>query len=184
MKIVVLLFSMVLVSSSYGQNYTTVKVGPDEKISLKVPDEFILMTDQDRMRKVYSTKVPLAMYTNDSQEVTFGINYNVMQWTENDTEMIYGFYKASINNLFDTTVFIQDEIKEINGRKFLVFEFTGTIENDNAFSSRGPQKNYSYIVYTSWNDQVLLFNFSCKARLMNQWKEVADYMMNSIKIKS
>lgn len=123
------------------------------------------------------------MFSNDAQEVMLGINYNIMHWTENDTELIYGFYKASINNLFDKVEFIQDEIKEINGRKFIVFEIIGTVQDDNTFSSKGPQKNYSYIQYTSWNDQVLLFNFSCKARLKNQWQDVAQEVMNSIKIK-
>ena len=117
--IIALLFATVV----SGQSMTQVKVGPDDNISLKVPQNFIQMTDQDRMDKVYSSKVPLAMFTNESQDATFGINYNIMQWTENDTELIYGFYKASINNLFDKVQFVKDEIKEINGRQFIIFEF-------------------------------------------------------------
>ena len=169
--------------TAWSQSYTEVKAGPDEKISLKIPDSFLNMSDQDRMKQVYSSKVPLAMYTNDTQEVLLGINYNIMQWTKTDTEIVYGFYKASINNLFDEVTFIQDEIKEVNGRKFIVFEIIGSVKGDNAFSSRGADKNYSYIQYTSWNDQVLLFNFSCKARLKNEWEGVAKEVMESIKIK-
>jgi len=123
------------------------------------------------------------MFADETQEVTLGINYNIMQWTESDTDLIYGFYKASINNLFDEIEFIQDQTTTINGRKFLVFEFIGTIKNDNQFSSRSLSKNYSYIVYTSWKDQVLLFNFSCKARLKNEWESTARQIMESIKIK-
>ena len=166
-----------------SQTYTTVKVGPEESISIKVPTSFISMTDQDRMRQVYSSKVPLAMYANETQEVLLGVNYNIMQWTEKDTELIYGFYKASVNNLFDEVTFIQDEIKEINGRTFIVFEIIGTIKGDNPFSSKAAERNYSYIQYTSWDDQVLLFNFSCKARFKNQWASTAKEVMESIKIK-
>lgn len=183
MKIFTALLLLVIAHTGVAQSYATVKVGPDEKISLKVPTNFINMTDQDRMSKVYSTKVPLAMFANESQDVLLGINYNVMQWTESDTELVYGFYKASINNLFDEVDFFKDEIKEINGKEFIVFEFSGTIEDDNLITAKKSQKSYSYIVYTSWKDQVLLFNFSCKARLMNQWQEVAHTVMNSIKIK-
>lgn len=177
-------FILILISfSGFAQKYSAVKVGPDEKISLEIPDSFFNMNDQDRMKQVYSTKVPLAMFANESQEVTLGINYNIMQWTEDDTELLYGFYKSSVNNLFDDIEFIQDEIKTINGREFIVLEFVGTIENDNQFSSRAAQKNYTYIQYTSWKDQVLLFNFSCKARLKNQWETIAKEIMESIKIK-
>ncbi len=167
----------------FSQSYTPIKIGPEEKITLKIPDSFLNMTDEDRMKQVYSTKVPLAMFSNEMQEVMLGINYNIMQWTEKDTDLVYGFYKASINNLFDEVEFIQDDIKEINGRKFIVFEIIGVVQDDNAFSSRKMQKNYSYIQYTSWNDQVLLFNFTCKERFRNQWQDVAKEVMNSVKIK-
>ncbi|MEM7296675.1 MAG: hypothetical protein AAF391_00235 [Bacteroidota bacterium] len=177
------LFLILVSFSGYSQNYSNVKVGPDEKISLQIPDSFFNMNDQDRMKQVYSTKVPLAMFANETQEATLGINYNIMQWTQEDTELLYGFYKSSVNNLFDDIEFIQDEIKTINGREFIVFEFVGSIENDNQFSTKAAQKNYTYIQYTSWNDQVLLFNFSCKARLKNQWEVIAKEVMGSIKIK-
>lgn len=166
-----------------AQSMRQVKVGPDEEIVFKIPNSLLSMTDKDRMSKIYSTKVPLAMYADNNQEVTFGVNYNIMQWTESDTQVIYGFYKASINNLFDKVDFIQDEIKMINGKEFIVFEFIGEIQDDNVFSAKSTQKNYSYIAYTSWNDQVLLFNFSCKARLAKQWNLTAKEIIESIKIK-
>jgi hypothetical protein len=182
MKKMIFLFLASISFAGFSQEkMITKKIGED--ISLKIPESLASMTDQDRMKKVYSTKVPLAMYANESQDVLLGVNYNIMQWTENDTELIYGFYKASVENLFDEVEFIQDEIREINGRTFIVFEIVGTINDDNAFSSKKPQKNYSYIQYTSWGDQVLLFNFSCKERLKNQWENVAKEIMESVKIK-
>ncbi|MEO9870300.1 hypothetical protein [Ekhidna sp.] len=183
MKQTISILSILLALQSFAQTFSTVKVGPDEKISLQIPDSFISMTDQDRMKQVYSSKVPLAMFANENQDVTLGINYNIMQWTESDTELIYGFYKASVKNLFDEIEFIQDEIKEINGRKYIVFEFVSSITDDNAFSGTRSSKNYTYIQYTSYNNQVLLFNFSCKARLMSNWQPIANEIMNSIKVK-
>lgn len=181
-KIIALLF-ILIAFQSVSQTYSTVKVGPEEKISFKIPSSMTSMTDQDRMSKIYSSKVPLAMYADDNQEATFGVNYNTMQWTERDTEMIHGFYEASINNLFDKVTFTKNEIKEINGKDFIIFEFIGEIQDDNVFSAKSSPKSYSYIVYTSWKDQVLLFNFSCKARLSNQWNGVAKEIIESIKIK-
>lgn len=181
-KIIAVLF-ILIAFRGVSQNYSTEKVGPEENISFKIPNSLTSMTDQDRMSKIYSTKVPLAMYANNSQEVTFGVNYNIMQWKENDTEVIYGFYKASINNLFDEVTFIRDEVKEINGKEFIIFEFVGEIKDDNVFSARSLPKSYSYIAYTSWKDQVLLFNFSCRALLSNQWNTTAQDIIESIKIK-
>ena len=183
MKIICLTICSFLALNAISQKLKLDKIGPEEDISLKIPEEFSNMTDQDRMKKSYSSKVPLAMYSNTYQDVTLSVNYNIMQWTEKDTDLVYGFYKASINNLFDEIEFIQDEVKEINGKKFIVFEVVGSVADDNSFAAKGSPKNYHYIQYTSWNNQVLIFNFGCKARLMNQWQATAKEIMESIKIK-
>lgn len=151
-------------------------------ISYQVPESFTLMSSGDRIQKFVSSREPLAMHSSVDREVDFGVNWNPMQWIDGDEEMIYGFYKASINSMFDEVEFIQDEIKEINGKKFVVFEFVSSLKSENAFSNKSS-RNYTYIQYTSYNDQVLLFNFGCKARLMNQWKPVATEIMSSVKVK-
>lgn len=169
-------------SLGFSQSFKTVKVS-EENIRLKIPKYFINMSDQDRIRQIYSSKVPLSTYTNENKDIVLGINYNVTQWTNNDTEFMYGFYKASLQNLFDEIVFIQDGIQTINGREFIVFEFVGVITDDNVFGDRKSQKNYTYIQYTSWKDHVLLFNLSCKERFKDQYQEIAKTIMMSINIK-
>ena len=135
------------------------------------------------MERVASSKIPLAMFSDQTQQVTLGVNDNVMQWTENDTETIYGFYKASIQSLFDNIEFKQDGVKEINGREFIVFEFVSSIKDENVFGGGRSDRNYTYIQYTSYRDQVLLFNFGCPARMQQEWEDVAKTMMESVKIK-
>lgn len=151
-------------------------------ISYQAPESFTLMSSGDRIQKFVSSREPLAMHSSVDREVDFGVNWNPMQWIDGDEEMIYGFYKASINSMFDEVEFIQDVIKEVNGKKFVVFEFVSSLKSENAFSSKSS-RNYTYIQYTSYNDQVLLFNFGCKARLMSQWQPVAQSIMNSVKVK-
>ena len=85
--------------------------------------------------------------------------------------------------MFDEVQFIQDEIMEINGKKFIVFEFIGSLESENAFSSKSS-KTYTYIQYTSYNDQVLLFNLGCKARRLSEWQPIAKEIMESVKVKN
>lgn len=151
-------------------------------ISYQVPETFTLMSSGDRIQKFVSSREPLAMHSSMDREINFGVNWNPMQWIAGDEEIIHGFYKKSIQSMFDEVEFVQDGIKEINGKKFVVFEFISSLKSENAFSSKSS-RNYTYIQYTSYNNQVLLFNFGCKARLMNQWKPVANEIMNSIKVK-
>lgn len=172
-----------LLSTSFvsGQKMVTAKIG--EEITLKIPAEFVSMSNQDRMNKIASSKVPLAQYSSLEQDVTLGVNDNFMQWTKDDTQTVYGFYKASVQALFDDIEFIQDTVKTINGREFIVFEFTSVVKSSNTFSSGKSSRNYTYIQYTSYNDQVLLFNFGCPARLKYDWEGIAEEIMSSVKIK-
>lgn len=166
---------------SDAQKMITIKV--DDGISLKIPESFINMSQEDRFAKFASSKVPLAMYTSEQRNVDLGINDNNMQWTKDDTQVVYGFYKASLQNLFDEIKFIQDTITTLNGREFIIFEFESVVKDDNTFSNKKAIKNYTYIQYTSYNDQVLLFNFGCKARFKNEWEGVARDIMQSVRVK-
>ena len=179
----ILIFTSLLFSClcAFSQKMTTAKIG--ENITIKIPAGLINMSNQDRMERVASSKVPLGMYADETQEVTFGINDNTMRWTAADTKVVYGFYKASLNALFDEIQFIQDTIREINGREFVVFEFVSTLRDENVFSTKRGERNYTYIQYTSYKDQVLLFNFGCPARLKFEWENAAREIMQSIRIK-
>ena len=181
MRILILTIFLCSFLPSHSQKLVATKIGDD--ISMKIPAEFINMSNRDRMEVVASSKVPLGMFSTESQEVTLGINDNPMQWTSADTDVIYGFYKASINALFDEIEFIQDGKTEINGREFIVFEFVSTVRDENVFSTKSGERNYTYIQYTSYNDQVLLFNFGCPARLKFEWEDIAKEIMQSVRIR-
>ena len=47
-----LMLSLLVSIDGISQNLKSVKVGPEEKINLKIPETFIRMTDQDRMKQV------------------------------------------------------------------------------------------------------------------------------------
>lgn len=167
---------------TYAQD-KMVKHQINDEIIYMVPDNFRLMSSNDRIQKFVSAREPLAMHSTEDRQVDLGVNWNPMQWTDEDTQTVYGFYKASIQSLFDNVEFIQDEIKEVNGQEFIVFEFVSSLKSDNAFSGPKSSRYYTYIQYTSYNNQVLLFNFGCKARLMSSYQSVARDIMNSVTIE-
>jgi len=150
---------------------------------MKIPESFSNMTDGERIGKYVSSRTPIAMYSSKDRRVDLGINSNIMQFIEGDEEKLRSFYRGTFETLFDEIEYFQDTIKEINGRKFVVFEFLSTLKEENAFSGPSVERNYTYIQYTSYNDQVLLFNFGCKPRKMSEWKPVVKEMMESVKIR-
>ncbi len=154
-----------------------------ERIYMKIPASFSNMSNGERTRKFVSSRVPLAMYSSEDRLADLGVNTNIMQFAKGDEEKLGNFYRGTFETLFDEIEYLQDTIRYINGRKFIVFEFISTLKKENAFSGVKEEKHYSYIQYTSYHDQVLLFNFGCTLRVMQLWQSIAYEMMESVRIK-
>ncbi|MEM6642724.1 MAG: hypothetical protein AAF616_07070 [Bacteroidota bacterium] len=148
-----------------------------------LPEQFTSMSDGERIDKFVSARVPIAVYSSQDRTVDFAINTNPMQWISGDEEKLQSFYKGTFETLFDQVQYLQDTIRKINGRTFIVFEFIASLKEENAFSGVKYSKYYSYIQYTSFQNQILLFNLGCKPRKMDEWKPIAGEMMESVRIK-
>ena len=159
------------------------KTKVNDDITMLLPQEFTSMSDGERIDKFVSSRTPLAIYTSQDRTVDFAINTNIMPWVDGDEEKLRSFYKGTYETLFDEVKYFQDTVKEINGKKFIVFEFESSLADENAFSGTKKESYYSYIQYTSYKNQVLLFNFGCKPRQMREWQPVAGEMMESVRVK-
>ena len=141
------------------------------------------MSEVQIQQKYVSNQPPIAMFTSRDEQVDFGINVTSTAWG-NDLPLIRQFYKAGISSLYDDVLFIQDTISEINGRSFIVFEFVGTVlGEENAFQTQSNLKRYIYIMYTPYDEKIMLFNFNAPGRLRNQWQKAAQRTMQSITIR-
>lgn len=160
-----------------------VKTKINDEIIIELPESLHSMSDGERIDKFVSSKTPLGVFTSTDRTVDLGINTNIMPWIEGDEEKLRSFYKGTYETLFNSVEYLQDTIKEINGKKFIVFEFVSSLEEENAFSGIKTSKYYSYIQYTSYHGQILLFNFGCKPRQMTRWQPVVKEMMGSIIVK-
>lgn len=154
-------------------------------ISMEVPESFIPMSQSELIGKYVSSRTPIAMYTSEDRNIDLGINETSSAWAGDDLPILQAFYKANIANLFTEVEFLQEEIREIGGRPFIVFEFISKITDEGStFGGNSSISKYTYIQYTLRNNKVLLFNFTCPLRARPQWQETAQRMMESVRIKS
>ena len=151
-------------------------------INLKVPISFVTMSEDDMRQRVPSYRKSLALYTDVDRLVELGVNRSYSVWQEGDYEMIYDVYKSSILQLFDDVEFIQEEITQIKKRPFVVFEFISKVYGDKDTSS-GPVVKYTYIQYTVFESQTVVFSFNCPKFQMEKWQATANLIMNSVVIK-
>ena len=168
------LAAIAMLLSSF-QGVKLVKAKLTEGIAAKLPQSFHEMQPEDIVQRFPSVRKPIAAYTSEDRLSDFSLKISATQWRESDIPMMKEFFKASIINLYDKVDFIQEDVVEVNGRAFAVFEFEGYV--------KGARKKYSYVQYTVANRQTLVFSFNTPGQQRNVWQPVAKAIMSSVKVK-
>ena len=184
MKLYISLFTVLMGTLFVEAQPAMVKTKIGEEITLSLPEDFIPMTDEDFSLKFISPKKPIAAYTNHQRVVEFSINESNTDWKESDLELMKSFYKSSILNLYDQVKFTQEDIQEINKKRFVIFEFTSRVKGDKAsLVNQRDVKKYTYIQYTIKNGKRILLNFSCPVGDQQYWQPIMQEAMGSVRIK-
>ena len=154
-----------------------------KSISMKLPAEFIPMAEDDMWQRASSYRKPIALFTDHDRILELSINHAFSRWEDGDIRVLQSMYKASISQLFDKIQFIKEEIQNINGRDFAVFEFVSSIKGDpSVLSQQDNIVKYYYIQYTIDQGGTLVFNFSCQNWVKEEWAPVVALMMTSVNI--
>ncbi len=153
-------------------------------ISMKLPVEFIPMSEDDMWQRASSYRKPIALFTDLERNSELSVNHAFSRWEEGDIKILKSMYKANIDEIFDVVKYSKEEIRNINGRDYAVFEFVSTIKGDQGvLGQQDSVVKYYYILYTIEQGGTLVFNFSCQNWVKGDWAPVVEKMMASIKIK-
>jgi hypothetical protein len=161
-----------------------VKMKINESITMSIPQDFRPMTNDEIADRYFTTKRPMALFTDQTLTVDLGVNKSTTNWAEKDLEIMKSFQKSNIYNLYDNIDMLSEGIQEVNGRNFAYFEFVSSVKDEeNAFVKKGDINKYTYIQYAIINGQSLVFNFTCSSRNKDLWREQVAQVMKSIELK-
>ena len=182
MRLIIIFLLLSLSSFSDSPKLTKNKVGTD--ITWMIPADFITMTPEDLVQRMPSVRAPLAAFTNVERDTELTITTSATQWPDQNLPVAQSFFKSGFRNLFDRVEILREEIKEINGKKFIVFEIETRMNgNRNNEAQKQPILKYTYIQYLVQKDKTLVFSFVCPTRLKTEWQPVATAVMNSVRVK-
>lgn len=169
-------------------------------IAIGIPPSFQLMDDEDYQRKYVAYLSPIAKYTSSDATADLIVNVSVnralgpidddLKVMKKDApienyEIMASIYKTTILNSHNQVEFLQEGIQTIQKRRYIVFEFVGTVKDLNSqgeYYGSSSLSQYYYLQYALKGGEVFIFNFTCKAADMSRWQEVAKQIMNQIKI--
>lgn len=155
-----------------------------ENIQVSLPAAFLPMNEDMLSQRYLSARKPLAAFTNENQLVDFTVSTSNTRWGVDDLPILKDFYRANLMELYDEVEFSRAEIEEINKQPYVVFEFTSVVRpEENAMSMQQPVRKYTRIQYTVYNNETLVFNFSCPQMRQQEWEPTARNIMQSIKLK-
>lgn len=153
-------------------------------ISVELPEDMHEMSDVEIASKYISYRDALGFFTDEDRMADFIINNSVTPWGANDVEMLKEVYKSSIYNLYSSVEMIEEDIKDLHGRKYITYEFISSVSGEeNSMVKKSDIVAYNYVSYTVVKNKVFVFTFTCPKRLQTKWQNTAHRMMESIKIK-
>ncbi len=156
----------------------------DDGITVMAPKSFYQMDEAEVRLRFTMARMPLGVFSSPDRLSEFSITPATARWAERDLEMAMSFYRASIFELYEKVTFFQEEIKEIDGRKYIVFEFEGRISGERTAMRQEPGvAKYIYLQYLVRDYRTYVFNFTAPLRLKDQWQPTVGEMMGSIKVK-
>ncbi len=188
------LLPLLMIHSAFAQSSKLLKVKINNLLTIGVPEDFVAMTQEAYDKKYGGYRAPLAMFTSPDGKADIGINQMANRlsssvakadWKEEDLKILQGMYRASIKAMHEKVEFLQDKIEVINKRTYIVFEFIGSVrdEDENGKKSGKELRQYSYIQYTVNDKQVTIFNFTCPDNQRAYHQKNTKNMMQSIKFK-
>ncbi|MBD2769555.1 hypothetical protein IC235_16830 [Hymenobacter sp. BT664] len=160
---------------------TTVKLGTG--LAVGVPAGFTALPDDGIAAKYPSPRRPLAVYTNPSGRVDFSVAVRPTTFESMDYGVLLKIYKSSIQRLYTKVDFLKEDIRTVNGRDFIYFEFVSSVTDERRNIQLAPIKRYQTVQYAIKGQQLYVFTFVAPAEEQAQWKPTALAVMNAITLK-
>ena len=139
--------------------------------SVKIPVDFELMSKEEISKLYPAGDGPTVVYMNDDGSVNIGFKLTDIKIKNNEvekyTEMFKGFYEDS-NDGADIAV----GFTENNGHNIGNIEFISSSNNI-----------YNHIVIFSVDDKLVVGTFNCRENALDEWKNIGNYIINSIKFE-
>lgn len=152
---------------------STLKYYFKNKVSIELPDVFQPMSQED-IEATYpiAAKRPKIVLSTEDQGVTFAINHT----TDALRPVQLPSYKVEVFERQFTQPnikLISSEIKDINGRDFIVLDFVMPV---------GQNQLYTMLLITSLENRMLIGAFNCPEPILSSWQQVSAQLINSLKI--
>jgi len=147
----------------------------DNKIELMVPSHFKPMSEQ-MMNAKYPNQAqrPSVILTDDAGEVNLVISQIPQPLKPEQVGAFKDYQVAALKRIHPGAKWGESGVKAINGKQVGYFKFTVDAVD---------QPVFNYYFFTDLDGKILLLSFNCIEKLLPKWKDAAETMVSSLKVK-
>ncbi|WP_347159697.1 hypothetical protein [Pontibacter chitinilyticus] len=183
MRYIAFLAILLIAGVAFAQPVKLKKVQLSKEVSAQLPQDFAPLTDDQIAQKYPAIFKPLAVYTSSNGRIDFSVTPKPSQFRPQDLNMLREFYKANLLEAFTKVDFIRDEVTQIKGKDFVVFEFVSTVADERQSSNLAPVQKYNIVQYTIQDKKLLIFTLQMPFSMKSEWQDTAHEVMNSVRVQ-
>ena len=147
----------------------------EDKLSVMLPNEFVIMLPELIGTKYISEKKPDIIYTSLDGSVNFSFNLLVTSPGERDMSYAINMLKTMIKNMNPAYVFFEDKtIESVAGNSINLIQFKSYGIDEAAY-------NILYMV--SIDKYIIQGAFNCRYNDMDEWKRAAFEVIKTINLE-
>lgn len=146
----------------------------DEKVEILIPKDFKLMTTEMLDLKYKGANRPKLVFTDENGTVNIAFSLLSNSAIPDQIESYKNSIKTSYQKSFPDATWVGDGIRMINGKKIGYIKLlTNAID----------QKIYNSLFITDCDGKLLIGTFNCTEKLLPDWKETSELIIESLKVK-
>ena len=147
----------------------------DDKVELLVPVYFKPMTAEMMATKYPNPgQQPNLVLTDENAEVNIVVTITPQPIQPGQMTKYKDFMINSLKRSHPDAQWLDNGVKQINGKNVGYFKL---------ISNAVDQKVFVCYFFTDLDGKVLIFTFNCTEALLPKWKDTADTIMASLKVK-
>jgi len=146
----------------------------NDKVELKIPKEFQIMSEERIKVKYPSENRPTLIYTDTTGGINVALNLTSSKASQGLIPSYKDYLLKAMKDQYPTAKWKSDGVADINGRKVAYLEL---------ITPGVDTKIYNLMFFTDVDGKLLLCTFNCTKSSLEEWAPTAKEIMYSLKVK-
>jgi hypothetical protein len=146
----------------------------DGRLSLLVPKEFTLMSEEMILKKYPRANRPSLVFTNTQTTINIALDHTAFKVGIEELPKAKQAIRGGLETSFPSAQWFRDELKAINGRQFFVLEMrTPAADTDIR----------NLMIGTSLEGRLFVITFNVTKALEGTWMPIGNRVVESVQIR-